>query len=239
MHFHLPKPLHGWREFAGEVAIIVLGVLIALGMEQVVESWHEQAAARQARNAIRGEVASDLGQLVARVSMEDCIQRRFDDIGKYLDAASNGTVPDPPTWIGRPGISTMDTYRWDAASQAGRVSLFSTAEQSDYSDFYGGIRLIGEEEAREQELWAQLRSLEGQRHLSELTAETMRSVLSQARYADWSIQLFFREEADSARAAHIPLRADPRYPPNRSACFPIRTTREAALKMLNSKYGAP
>jgi hypothetical protein len=31
MHFHLPKPLHGWREFAGEVGIIVLGVLIALG----------------------------------------------------------------------------------------------------------------------------------------------------------------------------------------------------------------
>jgi hypothetical protein len=25
MHFHLRKPLHGWREFAGEVGIIVLG----------------------------------------------------------------------------------------------------------------------------------------------------------------------------------------------------------------------
>jgi len=31
MHFHLPKPLHGWREFAGEVGIIVIGVLIVLG----------------------------------------------------------------------------------------------------------------------------------------------------------------------------------------------------------------
>ena len=28
MHFHLPKPLHGWRAFAGEVGIIVIGVLI-------------------------------------------------------------------------------------------------------------------------------------------------------------------------------------------------------------------
>ena len=37
MHVHLPKPLHGWREFTGEVGIIVLGVLIALGAEQVVE----------------------------------------------------------------------------------------------------------------------------------------------------------------------------------------------------------
>ena len=30
MHFHVPKPLHGWRAFTGEVGIIVIGVLIAL-----------------------------------------------------------------------------------------------------------------------------------------------------------------------------------------------------------------
>lgn len=49
MHFHLPKALHGWREFAGEVGIIVIGVLIALGAEQLVEDWrwHERLAAAQ------------------------------------------------------------------------------------------------------------------------------------------------------------------------------------------------
>jgi len=26
MHVHLPKSLHGWRAFAGEVGIIVMGV---------------------------------------------------------------------------------------------------------------------------------------------------------------------------------------------------------------------
>jgi hypothetical protein len=239
MHFHLPKPLHGWREFAGEVGIIVVGVLIALAMEQAAESWHERGSARQARDAIRTEIGADLGQIAARASMEGCIERRFSEISAFLDAASSGTVPDPPTWIGRPGITTMDSYRWDAASQAGRVSLFSTAEQSQYSDFYAEIKAIGEQEAREQDLWAQLRSLEGQHHVSGITAETMRSVLSQARYADWSIRLFFREGADSAKAADIPLIFDARYPPIPSPCLPITTTREAALRMLNSKYGAP
>ena len=182
MHFHLPKPLHGWREFAGEVAIIVLGVLIALGMEQVAQSWHDHASARAARDAVRSEVGDDLGDLRARIDTEGCIEQRFDDISNYLDAASDGTVPDPPTWIGRPETTAMDTYRWDAASQAGRVSLFSAEEQAEYSDLYGGIKLIGEEEAKEQELWAQLRSLEGQHHISAVTGDTMRSVLSQARY---------------------------------------------------------
>jgi len=239
MHFHLPKPLHGWREFAGEVAIIVLGVLIALGMEQVAQSWHDHASARAARDAVRSEVGDDLGDLRARIDTEGCIEQRFDDISNYLDAASDGTVPDPPTWIGRPETTAMDTYRWDAASQAGRVSLFSAEEQAEYSDLYGGIKLIGEEEAKEQELWAQLRSLEGQHHISAVTGDTMRSVLSQARYADWEIRLFFRADTDNAKSAHIPLVTDPRYPPNRSVCLPIRTSRAAALNMLNSKYGAP
>ena len=46
MHFHLPKPLPGWREFLHEVPIIVLGGLIALGFEQVVTSSHDRAGFR-------------------------------------------------------------------------------------------------------------------------------------------------------------------------------------------------
>ena len=47
MHVHLPKPLHGWRAFSGEVGIIVVGVLVALAAEQAVEDWrwHEKVAA--------------------------------------------------------------------------------------------------------------------------------------------------------------------------------------------------
>ena len=53
MHVHLPKPLHGWRAFVGEVGIIVLGVLIALAAEQLVQNGHEQAEARDAVRAAR------------------------------------------------------------------------------------------------------------------------------------------------------------------------------------------
>jgi hypothetical protein len=48
MHVHLPKPLHGWRAFVGEVGIIVLGVLIALSADQLVSAfqwWLKRAEA--------------------------------------------------------------------------------------------------------------------------------------------------------------------------------------------------
>jgi hypothetical protein len=55
MHVRLPKPLHGWRAFAGEVGIIVLGVLIALGFEQVAQAIHWRYEAAKAQDALRNE----------------------------------------------------------------------------------------------------------------------------------------------------------------------------------------
>jgi hypothetical protein len=55
MHFHLPKPLHGWREFVGEVGIIVIGVLIALGAEQAAEALHNRAQVHEAVNKLHTE----------------------------------------------------------------------------------------------------------------------------------------------------------------------------------------
>ena len=40
MDIHRPKYVHGWRELLKEIGIIVIGVVIALGAEQVVESLH-------------------------------------------------------------------------------------------------------------------------------------------------------------------------------------------------------
>ena len=39
MRFQLPQPLHGWRVFAGEVGVIVLGVLLALAAQQAGEGF--------------------------------------------------------------------------------------------------------------------------------------------------------------------------------------------------------
>ena len=78
MHFHLPKPLHGWREFLGEVGIIVVGVLIALGAEQVVEmiGWRDRASS--ARQSLRGELADHYEDAVEWRTVEPCIDAQLD-----------------------------------------------------------------------------------------------------------------------------------------------------------------
>ena len=90
MHFHFPKPLHGWREFAGEVGIIVIGVLIALAFGQVAQSVHDRIAAAQAREAIRAEVRENLWWLETRGNYEPCIDRMINQLGSVLARARCG-----------------------------------------------------------------------------------------------------------------------------------------------------
>ena len=50
MRFDLIKPVNGWRAFWGEVGIIVLGVLIALGAQQVAERVRDRQLASLGSN---------------------------------------------------------------------------------------------------------------------------------------------------------------------------------------------
>jgi hypothetical protein len=104
MHVHLPKPLHGWREFAGEVGIIVLGVLIALGVEQIASALHDRASERQARRAVYAEIRQNLSYIAARVETQGCVERRLDEIGGLLTNAGDGELSPQPKWVGQPAI---------------------------------------------------------------------------------------------------------------------------------------
>jgi hypothetical protein len=131
MHFHLPKPLHGWREFAGEVGIIVIGVLIALGAEQLVEAAHRQREGVQAESTIRDEIELNLGRLQSRRAIYSCVNRRIEDIQALLDSAASSPDITTPSWIGRPHSWTFLDSRWEAESQAGRAALVDAHRLSE------------------------------------------------------------------------------------------------------------
>jgi len=61
MRFAIPSPINGWRIFWGEVGIIVLGVLIALGAQQVVEAFNWRKEVAGFRDSVREEMNLDLG----------------------------------------------------------------------------------------------------------------------------------------------------------------------------------
>ena len=145
MHFHLPKPLHGWREFVGEVGIIVLGVVIALGFEQVAQSMHDRWTAAEARSAIRAEVRENLWWLERRRDYEPCIDRMLSQLDGILTQARSGQAT-PATNECRPSCSFEDHFtsmgRRERASWPGKSLLWRRAAQSWEHVFHNG-RIFG------------------------------------------------------------------------------------------------
>jgi|tagenome__1003787_1003787.scaffolds.fasta_scaffold20954063_4 hypothetical protein len=136
MHVHLPKPLHGWRAFVGEVGIIVVGVLIALGAEQVVESIHEREDIAQLRGALRGELADDRARWEDMRAQDRCTESRFTAIDHWLRSAPAGKLlPD----AFRITLWNMHSSAWDLAKTSPAVAHIPVTERLTYASLFAAI----------------------------------------------------------------------------------------------------
>lgn len=95
MHFHLPKPLHGWREFIGEVGIIVIGVLIALGAEQLVEEWRWQERVSASLETLDAQMEDNYVMAAEIVVTRLCVDAQLDQIERTLSQPTGSWRPLP------------------------------------------------------------------------------------------------------------------------------------------------
>ena len=238
MHFHLPKPLHGWREFAGEVGIIVVGVLIALGAEQLVQSLSHRSEAQEARDNIRAELALNIGRMQNADGRTPCKTRRLNEISDFIKKARSGRSLADVTWIGRPPVWDMQTSRWQSAAASGRISLFAPDEQAGIADLYTLMTDYQAEERVEQAAWAELRGLEGLTALSDARDASLSDALQEARYAQWLLSIDSEQAQEVAR--RIGIRGKPIAAYLSPLCIPTNVTRDEALKRLGAdKIGEP
>jgi hypothetical protein len=236
MRFRFFKPLHGWRALAGEVGIIVLGVLIALGAQQVAQNIQERAEARDASQAIRGELEGNMARLRSRWAVRACVEKRIYELQSLIDSAgAEGGTIETPNWVGRPQFWTMQMARWQASSQAGRAALLSPDDLALYGSIYSFMANFNAAMSDEQRDWARLRTLE---HLRRLTPEVtfqLNTTLQEARYINWRIGVWTIQTNSLADRLHLKsVRND--VPASRSACIPMSTPRDQAVSESNSAY---
>lgn len=161
MHVHLPKPLHGWREFAGEVGIIVLGVLIALGAEQMIEAIHWHREVRTARISLSEDMHQSNGFFAFRVVAHDCIARRLTTVNEIIERAARH---DPVPILGEviPDIGNgLRKNAWETNRAAQTLTHFDRKTLSLYGSYYLGLDNIDQFMLSEAGDWGVLRVLQG------------------------------------------------------------------------------
>jgi len=153
MHFRLPKPLHGWRAFIGEVGVIVLGVLLALGAQQAVEAFHLRESVSQMRDAMRAELAIDLKRLQVNLAQDPCMYARLDAILRWTaSTAANARIAN----VGRPYLANYHTSTWDITKTSPVAGHLSLKEQLTYASAYDAIANEQRYLYEEQRSWTDL-----------------------------------------------------------------------------------
>jgi hypothetical protein len=102
---------------------------------------------------------------------------------------------------------------------------------------YSYMTNVNAEMAVEQDLWAKLRALE---HLRRLTPEMqfqLQTALQQARYINWRMGVWTKQLQSLFDRLHLKVVVGPDIPASRSACIPMETPRDQAVRESNSYAG--
>ncbi len=212
MQVHVPKPLHGWREFAGEVGIIVLGVLIALGAQQVVESIHDKAQVREFRSAVDDELAYDLGSYNQRLILTPCVRARLVEVDRLIASYRTGKPIVLHGLSRRPVGFSLRTSVW-----AGRTADVSASmplqTRLTYSSIYDDLANYDVHRVDERNGWQELGDFDDATDLDRADLMRLRGLVNKLRWIDFIIVQNWPEEAERARRLGITPKRDPRDPP--------------------------
>jgi hypothetical protein len=160
MKLSMPRPLNGWRAFAGEVGVVVLGVLLALGAQQVAESVNERSEAAETRDTLTGEIEESLAVLELRRAAQPCIDNRLKELRAIINDWGRTGSFETPRWVSQATWFAFDTARFEAAQSAGRLALLPSEEQYRYGLVVESLRTFRDIQKRETDAWSTLRMLQ-------------------------------------------------------------------------------
>ncbi len=137
MEIHKPKPSHNLREFVSEVAVIILGIAIALAGEQALSRLESRHKMNLVSEEMRQEVSGDDGpQVLQRIALSPCINTALDAIRTAVE--QNAGRPATLEAIGRfvTPRHTWDSTAFQAAVSAGVLAQMPVDRVDAMSRFY-------------------------------------------------------------------------------------------------------
>jgi hypothetical protein len=152
----IPTPLNGWRPFAGEVGVIVLGVLLALGAQQMAEAIQMRANVREFRRTIDHEIGLNLYVYEIRGKGSDCNETRIRALIEWVEKARDGQVL-PKITGAAPFAITPYRSAWDTRDGEVFAHVPNQARKK-YAEFYDELDNNWDLMKHERDEWFALQS---------------------------------------------------------------------------------
>ena len=200
------KPWHGWREFLKEIGTIVVSILIAIGLEQLVEQIHWRNEVAAARTAMAAEIAEDNRFFAYRVAAGPCISERLNLIEAFTErAARHEAVPRLGPVMPDTGAALMDNV-WEAHRASQTLTHFDNETLALLSTYYQQLGYSRLGMTQESDNQAALRIMQGDpSRLRESDISAIRIALQRARSVGAVLASIARQEIETSKRLHIAI----------------------------------
>ena len=140
------RPPHGWAVVAWDLAIVTVGVLIALVLQQWAEERGTDQRTAQAVNGIRAEIANHYRSSIEWRVVEPCIVAQIDSLTARVLKSGDRLDPAPIEGEGgafhfvlRTPSKEYPRTSWDAATSEGLVARLEPSIRNELTAYYAQI----------------------------------------------------------------------------------------------------
>lgn len=144
MHVHAPDhAVTTWRQFFVHLAIVSIGLLIALSLESLVEAYHHRALVLEARKNIDREINENRGLVKQNAADVRANQSRMEKNLSVLQALRRtDQTPKDGRLQYRLDWSALSDTAWTTARDTGALGYMEYAEVQCYAGIYTQQQLI-------------------------------------------------------------------------------------------------
>ena len=204
MHVRLPKPLHGWRQFFGEIGVIVIGVLIAIAFGQVVESLNWRAQVSEARSALADDMDQSNRVFAYRVAAHDCIVRRLNRLNEIIEQAAKHQAPGDVGEVFPDIGNALFKNAWETSRASQVLAHFDRKSLGLYGSYYVQVDNVQIFIGQEAQDWGVLRVLRGDpNRLGGSDIAGLRVALMHALFENDIIASISQDELENSKALGV------------------------------------
>ncbi len=156
------SPSMGWRAFWSEILIVVLGVVIALAANEVVQNWNWRIKVKDAEARLQGDVAWAFLWSAERSAGQPCVDAQLATMARAVVESGETLQPFPvATALNVQRVVYMPNRGWrfpvwGALLADGTAPHFDASRQALFGHISDGLALSRESQAEERRLGGRL-----------------------------------------------------------------------------------
>jgi len=167
----------------------VLGILIALTAEHLVEQHRWSREVEEMRHAADTELAHDIGVFEYRVAQRGCVDRRVAELERWWQSWRERKPVRLKGPIGSPPGFGVHFSVWDAASGEARAHM-PLDEKLAYAGLYDVLKSFNLQRNSEREAWGGLAEFDGAEDLTRADLMRIRGLLSRIKAFNATLPAF-------------------------------------------------